>query len=232
MAAVWTKEQKQAIDLRDRSLLVSAAAGSGKTAVLVERIVSLITEGEQPLDVDRLLVVTFTNAAAAQLRERVQQALEKRLGEDPQNRHVRRQLTLIRQARITTIDSFCLSVLREQFHRINLDPSFRIADEGELRLLKEDVLSTLIEEKYAEADPTFLDCWEAYNPGRDDNRAAGLVLGLYEFAMGNPRPSDWLDACRGAYQASDWEELEQTAWMKGMCRRAAQTLVRADPAAV
>ena len=224
MAAVWTKEQKQAIDLRDRSLLVSAAAGSGKTAVLVERIVSLITEGEQPLDVDRLLVVTFTNAAAAQLRERVQQALEKRLGEDPQNRHVRRQLTLIRQARITTIDSFCLSVLREQFHRINLDPSFRIADEGELRLLKEDVLSTLIEEKYAEADPTFLDCWEAYNPGRDDNRAAGLVLGLYEFAMGNPRPSDWLDACRGAYQASDWEELEQTAWMKGMCRRAAQTL--------
>ena len=146
MAAVWTKEQKQAIDLRDRSLLVSAAAGSGKTAVLVERIVSLITEGEQPLDVDRLLVVTFTNAAAAQLRERVQQALEKRLGEDPQNRHVRRQLTLIRQARITTIDSFCLSVLREQFHRINLDPSFRIADEGELRLLKEDVLSTLIEE--------------------------------------------------------------------------------------
>ncbi len=220
MAVMWTKEQKQVIDLRNRSLLVSAAAGSGKTAVLVERIVSMISEGEHPLDVDQLLVVTFTNAAAAQMRERVQRAIEARLETDPENRHLKRQQTLIHQAKITTIDSFCLSVLREQFHQIDLDPGFRIGDEGELRLLREDVLKVLVEEKYREADPAFIRFWEAYNPGRDDNRASGLILSLYEFTMANPRPKTWLKECRKAYEAQTTEELSASGWMQGVCRRA------------
>ncbi|MBQ8638747.1 MAG: helicase-exonuclease AddAB subunit AddA [Lachnospiraceae bacterium] len=224
MAVAWTREQQQVIDLRDRSLLVSAAAGSGKTAVLVERIVKRISEGSHPIDVDRLLVVTFTNAAAAQLRERVQKAIEKRLEQDPSNRHLKRQQTLIHQAKITTIDSFCLSVLREQFHRIDLDPSFRIGDEGELRLLREDVLQELIEEKYQEADPEFLNFWDAYNPGKDDGKAPGLILQLYEFAMANPRPHTWLKQCMRAYEVTSFEELEQTAWMRGICSRAIRTV--------
>lgn len=224
MAITWTDQQRKVIDLRDRSLLVSAAAGSGKTAVLVERIIKRITEGENPPDVDKLLVVTFTNAAAAQIRERVQQAIEKRLEADPRNRHLKRQQILIRQAKITTIDSFCLSVLREQFQQIDLDPSFRIGDEGELKLLQEDVLQALIEERCQEADPAFLDFWEAYNPGRDDTKAASLILNLYEFAMASPRPEKWLRECRKAYQVSTPEELEKTEWMKGLCSKASRII--------
>ena len=118
----WTSEQKQVIDLRDRSLLVSAAAGSGKTAVLVQRIIERICD----VDIDRLLVVTFTNAAAGEMRERVQAAIAKRVEENPDNTHLRRQEVLAGHAHITTIDSFCLSVLREHFQEIELDPGFRI----------------------------------------------------------------------------------------------------------
>lgn len=224
MTVTWTQRQRQAIELRNRSLLVSAAAGSGKTAVLVERIVRRITEGEKPVDADRLLVVTFTNAAAAQIRERVQRAIDERLEADPQNRLLKRQQTLIRQAKITTIDSFCLSVLREQFHRIDLDPSFRVGDEGELRLLREDVLGELIERRIAQADPEFLDFWDAYNPGRDDTKGASLILDLYEFAMASPRPKTWLRDCCREYDTSSFEELERTAWMKGLCERTVRTL--------
>ena len=109
----WTSEQKQVIDLRDRSLLVSAAAGSGKTAVLVQRIIERICDESHPVDIDRLLVVTFTNAAAGEMRERVQAAIAKRVEENPDNAHLRRQEVLVGHAHITTIDSFCLSVLRD-----------------------------------------------------------------------------------------------------------------------
>ena len=126
----WTSEQKQVIDLRDRSLLVSAAAGSGKTAVLVQRIIQRICDESHPVDIDRLLVVTFTNAAAGKMRERVQAAIAKRVEENPDNTHLRRQEVLAGHAHITTIDSFCLTVLREHFQEIELDPGFRIADEG------------------------------------------------------------------------------------------------------
>lgn len=132
----WTKEQQDVIDFRNRDILVSAAAGSGKTAVLVARIIQRILDPQNPVDIDRLLVVTFTKAAAAEMRERIGAAIEAECEKDPQNTHLRRQSALIHNAMITTIDSFCLFVVRNHFEEISLDPNFRIADEGEIRLLQ------------------------------------------------------------------------------------------------
>ena len=130
MGHTWTPEQKQVIQTRGKNILVSAAAGSGKTAVLVERIIEKITDSEHPMDIDRLLVVTFTKAAAAEMRERVSAAIEKKRQEQPENLNLIRQASLIHNAMITTIDSFCLFVVRNHFGEINRDPNFRIADEG------------------------------------------------------------------------------------------------------
>lgn len=129
MTVNWTKEQKAVIESRNRNLLVSAAAGSGKTAVLVERIIRMIT-GDSPIDIDRLLVMTFTKAAAAEMRERIQAAIEKKLEEDPGNEHLQQQAVTVQFAQITTIDSFCLHILREHFDCIDIDPAFRVATKG------------------------------------------------------------------------------------------------------
>ena len=144
----WTEKQQQVIDARNRNLLVSAAAGSGKTAVLVERIIQLISEGEHPLDLDQLLVMTLTNAAAAEMRERIAAAIEKKLMEQPENRHLQVQAALVPHAQITTIDSFCLNLIRNHFNQLDIDPGFRIGDEGELLLLRTDVMEGLLEEYY------------------------------------------------------------------------------------
>ena len=143
----WTKEQEQVIAARGCNLLVSAAAGSGKTAVLVERIITRLTEGEDPLDVDQLLVVTFTEAAAAEMKERIRGAIEKKLETDPDNVHLQRQATLIHHAKITTIHSFCLSVIRDYFHTIDLEPGFRTLEEGERELLMQEVMEDLLDRK-------------------------------------------------------------------------------------
>ena len=145
MGVKWTEEQQQVIDLRDHNILVSAAAGSGKTAVLVERIIARLTRDANPVDVDHMLIVTYTEAAAAEMKERIGAAIEKELEEDPSSEHLKRQSALIHTAKITTIHSFCLSVIREYFHTIDLDPGFRIAEEGELKLLKQDVMKELLE---------------------------------------------------------------------------------------
>ena len=134
MAVEFTKEQQKVIDLRDRNILVSAAAGSGKTAVLVERIIQMILDEKKPVDIDRLLVVTFTNAAAAEMRERIGRAIDRKLEQQPDNAHLQKQAALLHNAQITTIDSFCLFVIRNNFNDIGLDPGFRVADEGELRM--------------------------------------------------------------------------------------------------
>ena len=155
MGMKWTANQQKVIDLRRRNILVSAAAGSGKTAVLVERIINMITDKTHPVDIDRLLIVTFTNAAAAEMRERIGAAIEKALEEKEADEHLERQLTLLHNAQITTIDSFCLYVVRNHFYEINLEPNFRIGDEGELKLLREDVLkkiliSNIVTKRFAE----------------------------------------------------------------------------------
>ena len=149
MAFSWTKEQEQVIFLRNRNILVSAAAGSGKTAVLVQRILSKVTDPHNPVDIDRLLIMTFTRAAAGEMRERIAAALEEALYQNPDNEHLQRQTTLIHTAQITTIDGFCAYVIRNYFHLIGLDPGYRTGDEGEMKLLKEDVMAKLLEEYYA-----------------------------------------------------------------------------------
>ena len=221
MSVRWTEEQKKVIDVRNKNVLVSAAAGSGKTAVLVERILSLVCgegEDERPLDVDRLLVVTFTKAAAAEMRERVGLALEKRLEADPENEHLQKQQTLIHSAQITTIDSFCQYVIRNYFHQIDLDPAFRIGDEGELKLLKGDVVQELLEEHYGAEDPEerarFTEFVEVYATGKSDVAIENLILQLYEFAVSYPYPKRWLAECMEPYRAQTEEDLERSPWMQ------------------
>ena len=190
MATTWTDEQLQVIETRHKNLLVSAAAGSGKTAVLVERIIRMITDPDQPVDIDRLLVMTFTNAAAAEMRERVETALGSLLDEDPGHKNLERQSTLIHHAKITTIDSFCLNLLREHFHELDLDPGFRVADEGELLLLKADVMKELLEEYYGREDERFLQFVDTYASGRTDGGLEDYILKVWEFSQSNPWPGE------------------------------------------
>ena len=213
MGVSWTTEQQQVIDLRNRNILVSAAAGSGKTAVLVERIVKIITDKNHPVDIDHLLIVTFTNAAAAEMRERIGNAIEKALDEQPGDEHLLRQLTLIHNAQITTIDSFCLYVVRNHFHEIDLEPNFRIGDEGELKLLREDVLGRVLEQNYEEPSEAFSDFVEGYASGRTDAALNEMILQLYEFSRSYPWPEKWLDSFVGAYRIETREELDRTEWL-------------------
>lgn len=213
MGVSWTTEQQQVIDLRNRNILVSAAAGSGKTAVLVERIVKIITDKNHPVDIDHLLIVTFTNAAAAEMRERIGNAIEKALDEQPGNEHLLRQLTLIHNAQITTIDSFCLYVVRNHFHEIDLEPNFRIGDEGELKLLREDVLGRVLEQNYEEPSEAFSDFVEGYASGRTDVALNEMILQLYEFSRSYPWPEKWLDSFVGAYRIETREELDRAEWL-------------------
>lgn len=216
MERTWTYEQQQVISLQGRSLLVSAAAGSGKTAVLVERIIQKITNAKHPIDIDRLLIVTFTNAAAAEMRERIGAAIEQAVERQPGSAHLQRQQTLLHNAQITTIHSFCLYVIRNYFHRIDLDPDFRVADEGELKLLKSDVLDRVLEQYYQEARPEFLTLSETIATGKNDAPLKDTVLKLFEFAMSYPWVEEWLEGCREPYQISSMEEFASLDLAKGL----------------
>ncbi len=212
MAIAFTEEQQKVITLRDRNLLVSAAAGSGKTAVLVERIIRMITDEEHPVDIDRLLVVTFTNAAAAEMRERIALAVNRLLYRDGQNIHLQKQASLLHNAQITTIDSFCLFVIRNNFNDIGLDPGFRVADEGEMRLLKQDVMEELLEERYQQGDAGFLSCVEYFTGGSDDKLLEEYMARLYEFSMSCPWPEDWIGQCVEEYKITDISRMEESSW--------------------
>ena len=214
MAVTFTEEQLKAITLHDRNILVSAAAGSGKTAVLVERIIRMITRKEAPVDIDRLLVVTFTSAAAAEMRERISLAIERALLEDPENEHLQKQSTLLHNAKITTIDSFCLFVVRNNFNDIGLDPAFRIADEGELKLMKQDVLTELLEEWYQEGTEEFHACVEYFTGGSSDRALEEYIGKLHGFAISHPWPEEWLKEREEDYKITDVSELESQEWME------------------
>ena len=199
MSVVWTEDQKKVINIRNRNLLVSAAAGSGKTAVLVERIVSLITDKEHPVDVDRLLITTFTKAAAGEMKERIGKALSERLKEDPHNEWLQRQESLVHRAQITTIHGFCLYVIRNYFHTIDLAPNFRIADEGEMKLLKQDIAHQIVEEYHRQKDLAFIRFADSYGNGNRGNGLEDMILKLYEYAIASPQPQKWLWSCADAY---------------------------------
>lgn len=224
MGVTFTKEQQQVIDLRNRNILVSAAAGSGKTAVLVERIITRLTKDERPLNVDELLIVTFTEAAASEMKERIHGAIEKALEKEPDNLHLQRQATLIHQAQITTIHKFCLSVIRDYFHTIDLDPGFRVGEEGELKLLKKDVAEAVLEAAYEEGATDFLDFVESFAVGRDDRKLEELILQLYEFSRSYPNPKKWLDSCAEQYHVKDVAELEQRPFVLEIMEEVRQCL--------
>lgn len=214
MGFTYTKEQQKVIDTTGRDILVSAAAGSGKTAVLVARILRMITDEQHPVDIDRLLIVTFTKAAADEMRERISHAVSKRLLEDEENEQLQRQATFLHKAQITTIDSFCKYLISNHFEDIGVDPTLRVADEAEIRLLSQDVLSELMEELHAQADEAFLNCLECFAPGRNENAFEEQIRKLYQFAMSYPWPREWLLGSLSVYECETSEELAGTEFMR------------------
>ena len=207
----WTPDQKNAIEARGGTLLVSAAAGSGKTAVLVERVIQRLLDPVNGCDADRLLVVTFTKAAAAEMRERIAAALSARLAAHPDDARLLRQQMLLPCASICTIDSFCNDLVRENFHRLDLSPDYKIMDAGELTLLRGEAIDMALEEFYRENDPAFTELLELVRKGRDDTELTETVRRLYDYTQAYPFPEEWIENARALCRA-DLPETENP-WM-------------------
>ena len=207
----WTNEQLQAIQEKDSNILVAAAAGSGKTAVLVERIIHKIID--EKMDIDKILVVTFTNAAASEMRERILEAIYKKLEENPENVHLQRQIILLNKASICTIHSFCLDVIHNHFYEIDLPSNFKIVDTAEIDLLKQEVLDDLFEQKYTENDKDFVELLENYTNYRGDEALQELVLKIYKFIQSSPFPIKWLQEKLELLKIED-KDISQTIWGK------------------
>ena len=212
----WTEEQWEAITEKDCNLLVAAAAGAGKTAVLVERIIRKITDPKHPVDIDRLLIVTFTNAAAAEMRERIAAAILEVLDKQPHSRNIQRQLTLLNKASIMTMHSFCLEVIRSNFQLVDLDPGFRIADATEASLIQLEVLNELFEDQYEleEVPQDFFNLLECYSGNRDDQALQNMVLGLYNFVQSSPWPEKWLEEMTQVFRVTEGLDCGETPWGK------------------
>ena len=207
----WTNEQLQAIQEKNSNILVAAAAGSGKTAVLVERIIHKIID--EQMDIDKILVVTFTNAAASEMRERILEAIYKKLEENPENVHLQRQIILLNKASICTIHSFCLDVIHNHFYEIDLPSNFKIADTAEIDLLKHEVLDDLFEQKYTENDKDFIELLENYTNYRGDEALQELVLKIYKFIQSSPFPIKWLQEKLELLKIED-KDISKTVWGK------------------
>ena len=225
--ARWTNEQLEAITEKDCNLLVAAAAGAGKTAVLVERIIRKITCEEHPVDIDRLLVVTFTNAAATEMRERIADAISKALDKNPRSILLQRQLALLNKANITTIHSFCMEVIRNNFHYIGLNPGFRISDETEAILMKIETLDDMFDEIYDQdkLKEEFFDLLESYGGNRDDQALKNMILTIYEFIQSYPWPEDWLNEKTGYFNLTDEEDFAKTLWGRVLLKNTAIELM-------
>ncbi|MCP3026724.1 helicase-exonuclease AddAB subunit AddA [Halobacillus sp. A5] len=213
----WTKEQERAIYTQGKNILVAAAAGSGKTAVLVERIIQKLLNKQAPADIDSLLVVTFTNAAAQEMRNRVGSALSKALEEEPESRHLKKQLSLLQNASISTLHSFCMDVVRRYAYLLDLDPGFRIADDVEADLIRQEVLEDLFEDWYGregEEQQQFFDVVDRFSSDRNDLDVEKLVLDLHTFSMQNPWPRQWLDDMVTMYQKAEVEDEQEIPWLQ------------------
>lgn len=228
----WTDDQWKAIHAKGTDILVAAAAGSGKTAVLIERLIKKVTsKGDDRIDVDELLVVTFTNASAAEMRNRMAEALEKAISKDPFNQDLRRQLSLIGKAQISTLHSFCLAICRQYAYMIDLDPGFRIASQDEAALLGDDVLAQVLEKAYSgELDALSQDevyrLVDSFTSDRNDQQIEKLVVRLYEMSRVQPDPYAWLDTLSIAYDIADdatIEDLEFVAPLKESMKHTLQT---------
>lgn len=214
MATKWTEEQLKAIETRKCNLLIAAAAGSGKTAVLVERIIRIITDRENPVDIDKLLVVTFTSAAASEMRERIASAITTNLEKNPNSKNLQRQLTLLSRANITTMHSFCLDVIKNNFNVIDIDPSFRILNDTEGVLLKEEILDEIFDNKYDSEDKDFLELIECYCDSKSDTKIRDIVLELHRFSMSGPWPIKWLLEKAEDFNIDSLKELNKSEWVR------------------
>ncbi len=212
----WTDPQRHSFTARGGSVLVSAAAGSGKTAVLVERIIRRVTDPVNPVDVDRLLVVTFTRAAAAEMRQRLSAALAEKMAAEPDNLHYQKQQMLLPRAYISTIHGYCTRLLQEQAGRAGLPVGFRVAEEGQAALLAAEALDTVLENSYQQRDPGFLSLAAQLCTGRDDNALREAVVSAYTFMQAQPFPDRWLQQQMDAYTAVT--PLEKTPWMSFILR--------------
>lgn len=222
----WTPEQQDAIYEKNSNILVAAAAGSGKTAVLVERMIQKIIKDK--VDIDKLLVVTFTNSAASEMRERVLKAIDKKLEENPEDENLQRQITLLNKASICTIDSFCLEVVRNHFYELeNVSPNFRIADTTEIELLKQEVMEDIFEEKYEAEDSDFAKLINVYTSYRDDTPLKDLVLKIYSYIQSNPFPQKWLTEKIEMFNLKDnlTDDFSQTPWGKILLQEVAEELI-------
>ncbi|HEX2986031.1 MAG TPA: helicase-exonuclease AddAB subunit AddA [Caproiciproducens sp.] len=208
----WTQSQQDAISARGGTLLVSAAAGSGKTAVLVQRVIERITDPKNPTDADRLLVVTFTKAAAAEMSSRISAEISRLLEADPFNVHLQRQQVLLTRAHISTIHSFCSELIHENFYRLGISPDFRILEDSEMELLRSDAIVSVLEEFYTQDDPVFRELIEAFASGRDDDRIIQTVNRLYDFVRSHPFPKRWLEQKASLYSQN--LPASQTIWGK------------------
>ena len=212
MANKWTNEQLNAITQKGNNILVAAAAGSGKTTVLVERIIRKIINDN--VDIDKILVVTFTNAAASEMRERILTALYKQIDEDPLNKRLRKQIVLLNKASICTIDAFCLDIIRNNFFEIGASSNFRIADNTELELLKQEAIEETFEELYLENDDEFNKLIELYAGYKDDENLKNIILKIHNYIQSAPFPEDWLEEQIEKFNMSNIEDFSQTEWGK------------------
>lgn len=208
----WTKEQSQAIHETGSNILVAAGAGSGKTAVLVERMIHKIID--EKMDIDKILVVTFTNAAASEMRGRVLEAIYKKIEENQKDEHLQRQIMLLPKSNICTIHSFCLDVIKNHFYELDLPASFKIGEQAELELLKQDVLEELFEKKYEEKNEKFVHLLDAYTNYRGDEPLKELILSLYRYIQSSPFPDKWLEDKVQLFQLQDHlgEDFSTTIW--------------------
>ncbi|MBP3463922.1 MAG: helicase-exonuclease AddAB subunit AddA [Clostridia bacterium] len=210
MGTTWTKEQLNAICDKGNNILVAAAAGSGKTTVLVERIIrKIIDDG---IDIDKMLVVTFTNAAASEMRERILNAIYSEIEKDPLNQRLRKQIVLLNKSSICTIDSFCLDVIKNNFFEIGVSSNFRIADNTELDLLRQEAIEETFEDLYLNDDKNFQKLIEIYSGYKDDENLKNIILKIYNFVQSAPFPEDWLEEKTEIFKAKQEENFTKTIW--------------------
>ena len=210
MGVDWTTDQRHAIECRKGSVLVSAAAGSGKTAVLVERVIRRLTDKDNPCSAEDLLIVTFTRAATAQMREKIGAAILKRLSEDPTDRHLRRQYMLLPFVKICTIDSFCNDLVRENFHALGISPDYSLLDNETAVIMKNDVCEAMLERAYEEdLDGRFSELSDMMSSGSSDEDFAKLIIKMYDISTAYPFPDLWLDSLIGEYSQPD---INKSRW--------------------
>lgn len=222
MRMKWTADQQKAIDARKGTLLVSAAAGSGKTAVLVERVIQRICDSENPCGVENLLIVTFTNAAAAQMKEKIFAAIGKKIAENPADKRLRRQQLMLPCANICTIDSFCIGLVRENFHALGIAPDFALLDEGRLSILRSQAVNTVVEKLHEERSQSFLTLSELISDKKDDSKLIDAILKLYSLSRAYPFPEKWLKSL--AEEFASPQPAKDSPWGKSILKYISQLL--------